>query len=317
MTSGTSSPTDYPTILPIEGSDMLRSFKLGKAFGIPLYLHSSFVLLPLYALFLGRHDGLAGILFGQVVLLSIFGCVMLHELGHALMARFFGIGTRDITLYPIGGVARLDSTGNRPHEELCIALAGPAVNLAIVVLLSPLVFLAFLAGLLNHPDDALAGGGGMMTLLAAYVMSICLGNGVLLLFNLVPAFPMDGGRVLRALLGMRLSHLRATEIAATVGLFMAGGLALIGVCVPILGLVLVAMFVAFVGQQELAMLRQREAHRRAEESAAAVRVEPVWAAPVQAEPLGHPRREGFTGFMWDRDHRVWVRWIDGRPVQAY
>src|SRR5438045_1760686 len=99
----------------------MRSLRLGKAFRIPLFLHWSFVLLPLYALYLNRDQGLAGILFSQAVLLTIFGCVLLHELGHALAARFFGIRTRDITLYPIGGVARLESTGHQPHEEICIA----------------------------------------------------------------------------------------------------------------------------------------------------------------------------------------------------
>jgi Zn-dependent protease len=267
---------------------MLRSFKLGKAFGIPLYIHWTFILLPLWALFLSRHDGLEGMLFGQVLLLSLFACVLLHELGHALMARYFGIGTRDITLYPIGGVARLESTGNRPSEELAIALAGPAVNLAIVLMLLPLVLLALFSGL-----------GGI---LGSYFIGLCLGNLALLVFNMVPVFPMDGGRVLRALLARKMSHLRATEIAATVGLFGAGALAFVGLMWnPTL--ILVSIFVAFAGQQELAALRHREAQRRmAAESV------PVVEVPV------HPQLAGFTGFLWNRDTGVWVRWVNGRPV---
>jgi Zn-dependent protease len=280
---------------------MFRSFKLGKAFGIPLYLHPTFLLLPLYALFLSRHDGLGSILFGQVLLLSIFGCVLLHELGHALMARFFGIATRDITLYPIGGVARLESMGHRPHEELLIALAGPAVNLAIVLLLTPLVGLAFLTTALSSPAAAALHGpeGGLLSVFTTYLTGLWLGNGVLLLFNLVPAFPMDGGRVLRAILAMRMNHLRATEIAATVGLFGAGALAFLGlVWSP--SLLLVAAFVAFAGQAEVAALRRRELERRME-----VEVLPA---------VVHPRLSRFTGLFWDRDNQVWVRWIDGQQV---
>jgi Zn-dependent protease len=285
---------------------------MGKAFGIPLFLHWSFFLLPLYALFLTLEQGPAGILFSQVLLLSIFGCVLLHELGHALMARFFGIATRDITLYPIGGVARLESTGNRPSQELCIALAGPAVNLVIVLLLSPLVLLAFFSGALSHPEDVIIGTGvGGVHLLASYIAGLWLGNGILFLFNLVPAFPMDGGRVLRALLGMGMSHLRATEVAATIGLFAAGCLALAGLLWPNFSLVIVAIFVAFAGQMELAALRRREFQRRQE------LFEPLVAEPVVVEPTPHRPLEGFTGLIYDRDNRVWVCWVNGRPIQIH
>jgi Zn-dependent protease len=285
---------------------MFRSFRMGKAFGIPLYLHTTFFLLPLCTLYATRHDSPTSMLFAQVVLVSLFGCVLLHELGHALMARAFGIATRDITLYPIGGVARLESTGNRPREELCIALAGPAVNLAIVLLLSPLVVPAVLGGLLSGADGVL-GAGGMLGVLAGYLAALWLGNGVLFLFNLVPAFPMDGGRVLRALLGTTMSHLQATEISATVGLFAAGALGLLGLYTGTPSLVLVAGFVAFAGQQELGILRLREVQRRREEVLDALPGDPL---PV------HPGLAGFTGFLWDRDNRVWVRWINGRPVEA-
>jgi Zn-dependent protease len=295
---------------------MFRAFKLGKAFGIPLYLHWTFFLLPLYALYLTLDKGPAGIFLSQVLLLSIFGCVVLHELGHALMARFFGIPTRDVTLYPIGGVARLESMGERPHQELCIALAGPAVNLAIVVLLSPLVFLAFLSGALTSPAEVISAGDGLLLLLAQYLAGLWLGNGILLLFNLIPAFPMDGGRVLRALLSMGMRHLRATEIAATVGLFAAACLGLAGLWLPNMGLVLVAGFVAFAGQQELAALRRREFQRRQTQRIPVAEVfEPLLVEPVPVRPAGHPHLDGFTGLLWDHDHRVWVWWVNGRPVQ--
>ncbi len=300
------------------GYQMFRSIKLGKAFGIPLYLHWSFFLLPLYALYLTHDQGPAGILLSQAVLLSIFGCVMLHELGHALMARYFGIRTRDVTLYPIGGVARLESTGDLPHQELCIALAGPAVNFAIVILLSPLVVLAFLSGIMDGPGAPTGAGAEVLPWLAYYLTGVCFGNGILMLFNMIPAFPMDGGRVLRALLDLGMSHLRATEIAATVGLFAAGCLAVAGLWFSNVGLVLVSAFVAFAGQKELAVLRRREMERRqAEQLPSMVLSERLLAEPVVDRNASPAHTEGFTGLIWDRDNRVWVWWVNGRPVQIH
>jgi Zn-dependent protease len=224
------------------------------------------------------------------------------------MARFFGIGTRDITLYPIGGVARLESTGARPHEEICIALAGPLVNLVIVLLLSPFVAFVLAAGMLRSPATALVGSGGPLALGAAYLFTLWLGNGVLLVFNLVPAFPMDGGRVLRGLLTLPLGLVRATEIAAVVGLLASAGLAVLGVLVGNPVLVVVAIAVAILGQFEAQAVRQHKARRRLEAL-------PVLDVVLPAEPA-HPRLADFTGLFWDRDRCVWVRWVNGRPVDV-
>src|SRR5262249_36554229 len=142
-------------IRAFEVSPMLRSFHLGRAFGIPLYIHSTFLLLPAIFIVLNWSGGLPAVLFSQAVLLTLFACVLLHELGHALMGRFFGIRTRDIPLYPIGGVARMESTGRRPHEEVAVALAGPAINLAILLLLSPIVALFAVSGMPLRPEVAL------------------------------------------------------------------------------------------------------------------------------------------------------------------
>src|SRR5262245_26791391 len=121
---------------------MRPSWKIGSAFGIGIYVHVTFLLLPLYVLIEnGMQGGMAVVAFSMALLASLFGCVVLHELGHALMARHFGIGTRDITLYPIGGVARLEGLGKSPLQELCIALAGPAVNVVIAALFLPLLIL--------------------------------------------------------------------------------------------------------------------------------------------------------------------------------
>jgi Zn-dependent protease len=245
--------------------------------------------------------GPAGALFMEAILLSTFCCVVLHELGHALAARAFGIGTRDITLYPIGGVARLESTGTRPVEEVCISLAGPAVNLGIALFLLPLVAGVFLLRLPVGEQTVLAGVGGPLSLVGSYLIALCAVNVGLLGFNLLPVFPMDGGRVLRALLALGLGMLRATEIAAGVGFVLAVGLALFGLWAKSLSLALVAAFVAVVGQMELRALRKREARRR------------MAAAPV-VEVL--PALEGFTGFVWDRDNKTWVRWVDGRPADV-
>jgi Zn-dependent protease len=287
---------------------MLRSFRLGSAFGIPLYVHSTFFLLPLFALTMSWSAGPAGVLFSQAVLLSIFGCVLLHELGHALVARLFGIPTRDITLYPIGGVARLESTGHRAHEEVAISLAGPAVNLLIVLLLSPVVAALALSGATIGNDAVLYGSGGPLSLAASYLTMVWLGNLILMGFNLIPAFPMDGGRVLRAFLSLPLGTLRATEIAAAVGLVLAVLLGIVGLLQGVPGLVLVAVFVTVAGQLELQALRQRESRAPLQAEPAVEVVTPVPIPPV----LG-----GFTGFVWDRDNRVWVRWVNGRPVEVH
>lgn len=300
----------------------MRSLSLGRAFGIPLFIHPTFLLLPLYVAFATRGEPLPKMALAQGLLLSMFFCVLLHELGHALMARRFRIHTRDITLYPIGGVARLESTGHAPHQEVAIALAGPAVNLALVALLAPL---AAALALLGDPADPLA---ALESGPAGYLAVLAVGNAMLLAFNLIPAFPMDGGRVLRALLSLPLGLLRATEVAAAVGLVLGLGMAVCGLTVSWASpsLALVGLFVVFAGRMELASLRRAHAHRRLEgERRQAPAVEVVMRAADPFDPLAPlrpagevvPSRGGFTGFLYDTEQRVWVRWIDGRPVEAF
>ena len=188
------------------------SWRIGRLFGIPVYLHATFFLLVAFILIAQWRDGatLRATIGSVLFILAIFATIVLHELGHALAARRFGIRTKDITLLPIGGIARLERMPDVPRHELWVALAGPAVNVAIAAI----VFgIAALAGL--HPALALpvAAEGTVDRFIAVNVS--------LALFNLIPAFPMDGGRALRALLAERMEYVQATRIAASLGQGMA------------------------------------------------------------------------------------------------
>ena len=229
---------------------MHLSWKIGRVAGIDLHLHVTFlVMLAMLGL---THHGL-----GAVALVSaLFGCVVLHELGHALMARRFGIPTEDITLYPIGGVARLQRMPRAPGAELLIALAGPAVNVAIVLALLAAVGLS---GLLATPITGAAG---------ALLGELLAVNVLLAGFNLIPIFPMDGGRVLRAMLSGRLGRLRATEIAATIGqtLALLAGVGCFAVMFAtgnwfLLLQVALAGFIYLAAGAELAQVRAEEGRR--------------------------------------------------------
>jgi Zn-dependent protease len=196
------------------------SWKVGKVVGIDLYVHVTLLLLIVWIAFsywvAGRTLGAA--LTGIGFILALFGSVLLHELGHALTAARYGIRTRDITLYPIGGVARLERMPEEPARELRVAAAGPAVSLALAAVFG---MLAVWSGDPEPIRSVLAGGGSFLDRLAA-------ANLVLATFNLIPAFPMDGGRMLRALLAMRMEYTRATEIAATLGQGFAVVIGLLG-----------------------------------------------------------------------------------------
>jgi Zn-dependent protease len=223
---------------------MRLSWKLGRVAGIDLYVHATFLLIFLFVP--GLFDGGAEAAGSILLILSVFGCVLLHELGHALMARRFGIETEDITLYPIGGVARLRRLPRAPGAELLIALAGPAVNFAIVAVMLGLAWL----GLIEFGYGSFLG--------SLLVINLLLGA-----FNLVPAFPMDGGRVLRAILSGFLGRARATTIAAAVGRVMAvlfGVAALFWTRNPFH--LALAAFVYFAGRAEEARVLYEEDRRR-------------------------------------------------------
>ena len=228
---------------------MKWSWKVGRLAGIDLRVHATFVILLAWlALASYRASGTGiGALRGVLFTLALFGSVVLHELGHALVARRFGVPTRDITLLPIGGVARLEYMPDKPKQELWIALAGPAVTLAIVIALY------MIARSAQQPligTTAVIGTGG------SFIAQLMWVNISLLAFNLLPAFPMDGGRLLRALMALRMNYLRATEIAARIGRSFALLFGIIGLFYnPFL--VLIALFVWLGAAGEAAEVQMR------------------------------------------------------------
>jgi len=226
------------------------SVQVGRAFGIPIRIHFTFLLLLVwYGLYSSRQGN--DVVLAISLLLLVFGCVLLHELGHALMARRFGVMTREIVLYPIGGIARLE---NMPpgKAELFIALAGPAVNLALAVLLVPLVLVQGLASGASLADGKLLQAAQLVRLLLA-------ANLILFFFNLIPAFPMDGGRVLRAALALKMPAGKATEIAAAVGQGASILFAIAGIVGKNPVLMIIALFVFIGASQETFFYRQRAA----------------------------------------------------------
>lgn len=221
---------------------MKWSFHLARIAGIDVRVHATFFLLLAW---LGANyyfdGGISAAVSGVAFILLLFACVLLHEFGHAIAAKAYGIQTPDITLLPIGGLARLERMPDKPWQEFVVALAGPAVNVVIAFGIW-LVLGRFLgAGELERLGQ---GGPNLLSDLLAI-------NVVLVVFNLVPAFPMDGGRVFRSLLAMRLKHSQATRLAALVG----QGIAVIFGIIGLMGhpmLIFIAAFVFFGAQQEAA-----------------------------------------------------------------
>lgn len=201
---------------------MKWSWRLGRVFGIDVFMHATFlILLAWVAISHYTREGSAqGAIAGVIFTLLVFAIVVMHELGHALTARAFGIGTRDITLLPIGGVARLEKMPDRPRQELLVSLAGPAVNVVLALILYVMLRVTH-APLLPAIDDPSMAATPLLTKLLWVNVSLAL-------FNLLPAFPMDGGRALRALLALRGDYVKATRTAAGLGQAMALGLGLIG-----------------------------------------------------------------------------------------
>ncbi|HDQ73780.1 MAG TPA: site-2 protease family protein [Chloroflexi bacterium] len=230
---------------------MKWSWPIGQIKGIPIRIHATFALVLIWAAFewgVQRGLGFAGALYGVLFFSLLFLCVTLHELGHSLVALRYGAKVRHITLYPIGGVARLESEIPRPSQEFWMSIAGPAVNVALFILLGvatlPLLGWRALGGL-----DLLLGRIQALGL-ERLLLDLLLANAGLAIFNLLPAFPMDGGRVLRSLLAIRMGSHRATRAAMRIGQGLAALLGLLGLFTGALNLVLIALFIFFGARQE-------------------------------------------------------------------
>jgi Zn-dependent protease len=268
---------------------MFPSWRIGRPFGINLFVHWTFWLLPIWVLLTARPGpGEPPVLVQLGLVLALFVCVVLHELGHAVAARGFGIPTRRILLTPIGGIAQFTQLIRTPWAEFVIAGAGPLVNVVIALVLGALT-----GGLaLVWPAWPHTGPGSFVTMLVVL-------NVMMALFNLLPAFPMDGGRVLRAILSHYLGPVRATRAAVATGTIVAVLLGAAGVVYlqspwPIV----IAAFVIWTGHRELAGIEAEE-RQRVEE----------------ARPLVMPLRSTFhwpgagapSVFVWDAERGRWVR----------
>src|ERR687895_1017706 len=233
------------------------AFKIGRFSGIDVRVHWTFFLLLVFFAFIGYQasGGPVGALTATVTIVALFFCVLLHEFGHSLVAQRLGLEIHSITLLPLGGVSNLESLPEKPSDEVKITLAGPLVSVVLA-----LIF--FGVGLLlgaepRMPTDLFTGIGsvGQFFFYLGYL------NVILALFNLIPAFPLDGGRLLRGVLSTRLGALRATEIASRVGQLFAFAFFLIGLLGGNFLLALVAVFIYFGATGEAQMVRQHEETR--------------------------------------------------------
>jgi Zn-dependent protease len=224
------------------------SINLFRVRGILLSVHFSFLLLPAYAAYAGYQEaGLAGLIWSVALLLLFFVCVVLHELGHSLVARHFGVGVSRILLLPFGGMAQFDTIPRQPSRELLITLAGPAVNFAIAGILLPFVSLSKHWTLSSYPNS-----------LSDIALYLLFANLVMGTFNLLPAFPMDGGRILRALLATQMPYVRATFWAATTGKIVAIAGIIAGIWAQWYLLAALFGFILFVGEAEYRALLRRD-----------------------------------------------------------
>jgi Zn-dependent protease/CBS domain-containing protein len=222
---------------------------IGRVAGTEVKVHLTFFILVAFWAMAGyQQGGPSGALLAALSLLALFACVLLHEFGHILMARRFGVRTPDVILLPIGGVARLERIPDEPRQELLIALAGPAVTLAIVVLLYIVLAVA-------GPEPSLWG----LQPAGPFLDNLMRVNLYLLLFNLFPAFPMDGGRVLRALLASRLGFVAGTRIAARLGQASAVLAGFYGLTAGMPILLLISLFVFLGAGAEAAAVETRAA----------------------------------------------------------
>jgi Zn-dependent protease len=227
---------------------MMGSFHMGRILGIPLKIHITLIIfLPLFAGQFARLMGLDSFFFGTLAAVGLFVSVALHELGHSVVAMSKGIRVREILLLPIGGIAQLERMTSRPRDELHIAIAGPLTSLAVALVFYAAAHLIALMGLAS---------------LALVLATLAAVNLVLAVFNMLPAFPMDGGRVLRAAMTPRIGRMEATRLASGIGRFLAVLLGIWGLYIFNLLTVAIAIFVYFAAGAEYRMLLMQDAMKR-------------------------------------------------------
>ncbi|MCC2687402.1 MAG: site-2 protease family protein [Rhizobiaceae bacterium] len=231
---------------------MQWSVPIGRIAGSEIRIHLTFLLLLLWIGIVHYQTGGApAATEGVLYVIAVFACVVLHEFGHALAARRYGIRTPRITLLPIGGVAELERMPEKPSEEIVVALAGPLVNVVIAALLMLPLGASVDSETLSSMEDPRVG----------FVARLAAVNIWLVLFNLIPAFPMDGGRVLRALLALRYGRVRATAIAGSVGQIAAFGFGFIGLVSGNVLLIFIAIFVYLAATAESQAIGLQDAAR--------------------------------------------------------
>ncbi|MEZ4887103.1 MAG: site-2 protease family protein [Chitinophagales bacterium] len=234
---------------------MKGALRIGKLSGIGVFIHWTFIFILLYIAYNVTKAGgdIWAILRGEIFLLLLYVCVVLHEMGHALAARKYGVRTLHIVLYPIGGIASLERIPEKPFEEFVVAIAGPMVNVGIAMGLG--LYLYLFAGPTSFEES---GSATLVTLLDTFdkfIFTLMWINIGLVGFNAIPAFPMDGGRVLRALLAMKIGRVKATQIASVIGqvfaiLFVAYGF-LTTPFQPFIVLIGIFVYIAAMGENRM------------------------------------------------------------------
>lgn len=268
---------------------MQGNLNIGTYLGIPVKIHWSFGLLILFVGYVGITNGLNGkeIFAFALYIAVLFLCVVLHEYGHALMARKYGVKTRDIILSPIGGVARLESIPEEPYKELFIALAGPLVNVIIAILLS-IVTLVFYSGSIFPSSESIE----LLKFPSEFIRFVIVMNIALFVFNLVPAFPMDGGRVLRSLLAIKIGRVKATKIASIIGRALAIGFIILGLMNSNLFLSVIGVFIYITAGSEnksievSELLKETKAGDLARENYTVIKMHDTLSIPIDIYQRG-------------------------------
>lgn len=248
---------------------MSGSIQIVKLFGIPVRVHWTFSLIFLWVLYRGQSSlgnfNWEFIAWVSAFILALFACVILHELGHALTAQRFGVSTRNILLLPIGGLAVLDRLPEKPFHEFLVALAGPAVNLGIAIGFSPLLFIIpferrerLFSFIMQEPNVFMRD----ITHFDKFLFGLVILNVLVAVFNLLPAFPMDGGRILRSLLAMRMDRVKATRFASFLGQFLAGLLIIVGLYNESYESAIIGAFIFFTASNEYRSIRNESLLRQ-------------------------------------------------------